>query len=65
MTEPQARLLIRISASLKAKLVELAKQERRSLNKQIEFLLERGVLCEEKSETSGPLPPKDTRRRRK
>lgn len=43
MNEPQARLLIRIPPSLKARLVELAKRERRSLNKQIEFLLEWGI----------------------
>jgi hypothetical protein len=62
MIEPQARLLIRIPASLKAKLVELAKQERRSLNKQIEFLLEHSVFAEQKSESTRPTRPKNTRR---
>jgi hypothetical protein len=52
MTETQARLLIRIPASLKARLVELARRERRSLNKEIEFLLECGIRDEEKSETN-------------
>lgn len=43
MVEPQVRLLIRIPASLKAKLVELAAQEHRSLNREIEFLLDRAI----------------------
>jgi len=43
MSEPIARLLLRIPASLKAKLAELAKREHRSLNRQIEFLLDRSV----------------------
>ncbi len=55
MTEDQARLLIRISESLKAKLAELAKRERRSLNKQIEFLLDRAVREEENRQTGAPL----------
>jgi len=40
MSEPRVRLPLRIPASLKAKLSELAEREHRSLNKQIEFLLE-------------------------
>ncbi len=43
MAEQRARLLIRIPVSLKKKLVEVSQRERRSLNKQIEFLLERSV----------------------
>jgi hypothetical protein len=34
---------LRIPASLKAKLSELAEREHRSLNKQIEFLLEQAI----------------------
>jgi len=41
MTEPRATLLVRVSVSLKARLAELAKLERRSLSKQVELLLER------------------------
>jgi hypothetical protein len=41
--ERQARLLIRIPEILKAKLIELASREHRSLNKQIEFILERSL----------------------
>ena len=48
MSEPKIRLPLRISASLKAKLAVLAEREHRSLNKQIEFLLERCVREEEK-----------------
>lgn len=64
MTE-HARLLIRIPVGLKARLVELAKRERRSLNRQIEFILERGVGDEAKGETNGSPPPEGTRRQRK
>jgi hypothetical protein len=39
MNEPTVRVPLRIPASLKAKLTELAEREHRSLNKQIEFLL--------------------------
>jgi hypothetical protein len=46
MSESEARLLIRIPASLKVRLVELAKKERRSLNRQIEFLLETGLSAQ-------------------
>jgi hypothetical protein len=50
MSEPQVRLLLRMPASLKAKLVELAERERRSLNRQIEFYLERCVREDSKGE---------------
>jgi hypothetical protein len=43
MAESQVRLLIRIPGSLKAKLVDLAQKEHRSLNRQIEFLLDLSV----------------------
>jgi hypothetical protein len=43
MSEKKAALLIRISAQLKQKLVKLAEREHRSLNQQIEFLLERAA----------------------
>jgi hypothetical protein len=37
-------VLVRMRGSLKARLVELAKREHRSLNQQIEFLLEHSIL---------------------
>ena len=43
MTKRQERLLIRIPTSLKARLVKLAARERRSLNREIEFLLAQAV----------------------
>lgn len=54
MSEPRATLLVRVSASLKAKLTEMAKRERRSLSKQVELLLERyvGTLDKEGSSES-------------
>jgi hypothetical protein len=41
--EERVRLLIRIPAKLKTKIAELAERQRRSINKQIEFLLERAI----------------------
>jgi hypothetical protein len=41
MTENRAAILVRLSPSLKLRLVEIAKRENRSLSKQVEFLLER------------------------
>jgi hypothetical protein len=48
MNETRVALLIRIQPSLKAKLIELAKREHRSLNQQIEFLLEGSLTGEKK-----------------
>jgi hypothetical protein len=41
MSESRVRVLLRIPEKLKEKLTELAEREHRSLNKQIEFLLDR------------------------
>jgi hypothetical protein len=43
MSEQRVRLPLRIPISLKAKLTELAERDHRSLNKQIEFLLDRCI----------------------
>ncbi len=43
MNESRVPILIRIRASLKARIGELAKREHRSTNQQIEFLLERSL----------------------
>jgi hypothetical protein len=43
MSESQVRFLLRIPAKLKASLTELAELEHRSLNKQIEYLLDRAI----------------------
>jgi len=40
MTEPRVALLVRVPLTLKSRLDEIAKQERRSLSKQVELLLE-------------------------
>jgi len=40
MSEPRVALLVRVPASLKSRLAEIAKRERRSLSKQVELLLE-------------------------
>ena len=44
-------LPLRIPASLKAKLTALAEKEHRSLNKQVEFLLDRAVQEESRRQT--------------
>jgi hypothetical protein len=43
MSESRVRVLLRIPARLKTKLTELAEREHRSLNKQIEFFLDRCI----------------------
>jgi hypothetical protein len=49
MSEQKIRLPLRISADLKARIAVLAEREHRSLNKQIEFLLDRSVQGEEEA----------------
>ena len=44
MQEKKVALLLRIRQSLKDRLINLAKHEHRSLNQQIEFLLESSFL---------------------
>jgi hypothetical protein len=66
MSEPRIRLPLRISASLKAKLTVLAEREHRSLNKQIEFLLDRCVREDEKvHKTEDSSRPKSDRVKQK
>lgn len=66
MSEQRIRLPLRISASLKAKLAVLAEREHRSLNRQIEFLLDRSVRDEEKvNDTGGSNRQKSERVKRK
>ena len=43
MPERKVALLLRISQGLKGRLADLAKREHRSLNQQIEFLLEQAL----------------------
>jgi len=43
MAERKVALLLRIQQELKDKLTELAKREHRSLNQQIEFLLDQAL----------------------
>ena len=65
MSEPIVRIPLRIPAGLKAKLTELAEQEHRSLNKQIEFLLYRCIRAGMKSETEEPQRTQSVRSKRK
>jgi hypothetical protein len=49
--EERVSLLIRIPAKLKTKIAELAQRQRRSINKQIEFLLDRAIRQEPGDDT--------------
>jgi len=55
MTEPRVALLVRVPASLKSRLAEMAKQERRSVSKQVELLLERCLELEGRKGTVVPV----------
>ena len=54
MEKSRVAVLVRIRPTLKARLVDLAKAEHRSLNQQIEFLLERSISSETRN-----LPKED------
>jgi hypothetical protein len=64
MIEPRVPVLIRIRASLKASVEELAKQEHRSTNQQIEFLLER-ALAQTGDNTDHSRSPRDKLKKRR
>ncbi|HEY4815532.1 MAG TPA: hypothetical protein VIH58_12675 [Chthoniobacterales bacterium] len=51
MRERRVGLLLRIPEGLKKRLVDLAKRERRSVNQQIEFMLEGSLTTAMKSLT--------------
>lgn len=52
-TKTRVPFLLRLSPRLKAKLEELAQREHRSLNRQIEYLLERSIREESKHRSGG------------
>jgi hypothetical protein len=52
MMENRAAVLVRLSPSLKSRLLEIAKREHRSLSKQVEFLLERSLESQSPAELS-------------
>lgn len=53
MKESKVAVLVRIRSGLKDGLAILAKREHRSLNQQIEFLLERSLAAASKSQLEG------------
>jgi hypothetical protein len=63
MTEARATLLVRVSASLKTRLAEMAERERRSLSKQVELLLEQ-CLEDLPSKGVGNIPQQKAHRRK-
>jgi len=52
MPEKRAAILVRLSPNLKLRLLEIAKRERRSLSKQVEFLLERCLESQNSADLS-------------
>lgn len=65
MEKTRVAILVRIRPTLKAKLVKLAESENRSLNQQIEFLLDRSISRETQDSTNESTPAKgDLNRRR-
>jgi hypothetical protein len=56
MKELRVTLLVRVPASLKSRLAEVARQERRSLSKQVELLLERWVEMEDSKGVTAKRP---------
>lgn len=62
MPESHVHFLLCFSPSLKAKLAKLARQEHRSLNRQIEFLLERALGEELKEEAAPEFSDQNQRR---
>ena len=58
MEKSRVAVLVRIRPTLKARLVDLAKSEHRSLNQQIEFLLERSISRETQNLSKEDLPSK-------
>jgi hypothetical protein len=65
MSEQRVRLPLRIPISLKAKLTELAERDHRSLNKQIEFLLDRCIREETDVATEESRRTQSVRSKRK
>jgi hypothetical protein len=65
MSEQLVRLPLRVPASLKQELLELAEREHRSLNKQIEFLLDRCIREGKTSETDESVRATSARGKRK
>ena len=63
MTEPRVAMLVRVSAELQSRLDEIAEQERRSLSKQVELLLEECLEFRDREQISPPA--KDGRRRKR
>jgi len=63
MPESKVPLLIRIPANLKARLVDLAKREHRSVNQQIESLLEASFKVAP-AHPSAPNRPEKERKKR-
>jgi predicted HicB family RNase H-like nuclease len=63
MSEPRVRLTLRISKTLEARLSLEAKRQHRSLNRQIEFFLDRCVQEEKMNEAEISAAEKTERRR--
>jgi hypothetical protein len=65
MHESRVAVLVRMREGLKARLVDLAKREHRSLNQQVEFLLEHCLSGEIQSLSNEQQPPKTEPQRKR
>ena len=65
MQEPKVAVLVRMRAVLKARIADLAKREHRSVNQQIEFLLERSISGAEDDTPSEETTQKPERKRKR
>jgi hypothetical protein len=63
MPERRVALLLRIRQELKDRLAGLAKREHRSLNQQIEFILEQFLSEQASREVDEELNPKGSRKK--
>jgi len=65
MQEPKVAVLVRMRAVLKARIADLARREHRSVNQQIEFLLERSISdADEDSSNEHPTAKTEQKRKR-
>jgi len=63
MAERRVGLLLRIPEGLKKRIVDLAKREHRSVNQQIEFLLEQSIATAKKTSTGDKAARKPEEKR--
>jgi hypothetical protein len=64
MPDQKVATLLRLRRDLKEKLAQLAKQEHRSLNQEIEFILERFLLDNKPTKSTDPVQDRQGKSRK-